>query len=102
MNNMKTTKDQILKVRISEEGLIQIDLNAYSLNMNRSDYIRYCCLYNNSFTLEYAPVYIKTINLLNDIVHQLDGNTNSETLETIKDMILNFCEGVKNDEQHRI
>lgn len=98
---MKTTKDQTLKIRVSKEGLIKLDLKADALNMNRSDYIRHCCLSDNSLTLDQAPLYIKTIHLLNDIVHQLDGYTDPETLITIKDMILTFYEGVKNDEKHR-
>ena len=101
MTYRKKTKDNHIKVRTSQEERKQITLNAYNLNMTISDYIRHCCLSDNSLTLDQTPLYIKTINLLNDIVHQLDGYTDPETLITIKDMILTFYEGVKNDEKHR-
>lgn len=100
MTDKKKTKDNHIKVRTSSDERKQITLNAYTLNMTVSDYIRHCCLSDISLTLEYAPLYIKTINLLNDIVHQLDGYTDLDTLAIIKDMILNFFEGVKNDEKH--
>lgn len=99
MKNNNTKKDNHVKIRVSPNEKERILQNAQLLDMNISDYIRHCCLLDNSLTLEQAPIYIKTINLLNEIVETLDGNTNPKLIEDIKTKILEFYERTKNNEK---
>ena len=95
MTNKKKTKDNHLKFRASEKDNTEITLNAQYLNMNKSEYVRLCCLSNINMTTNTIPNSIKTANLLNDIVDYLKTHAEPETVTAIERKISAYYRGGK-------
>lgn len=93
MKEKQKVKDNHLKVRVSEKERNDIISNANYLNKNVSDYIRYCCLSTNDYAKNTVPNFIKTSNLLNDIIHYLEPRIDSQTLEDTKKLIATYYKG---------
>ena len=101
MTDTKKLKDNHIKVRVLPKEREEIITNSISLEMNVSEYIRYCCLPNEHLTIANVPNFIRTNNLLNDIVHYLDGHTNPQTLNAVKNKIAKYYKGEHYNEHQR-
>ena len=101
MTDTKRVKDNHIKVRVSEKERKELISNANFLNMNMSDYIRYCCMPNAHLTITNVPNFIKTTNLLNDIVQHLEGHTDLQTMGAIKNKITKYYKERRPNEKNR-
>ena len=85
-------KDNHLKFRVSEELKSTVEKNAKEMNMNTSEYIRYCISMDYPSMIKRIPDSIATNNLLNRIYHCLEGQIDYELLKDIKSLINEYYE----------
>ena len=82
-----TTKNKQIKVRVTDEQLELVSINTKKLNMNTSQYIRFCISADYPGLVSRLPESIVTSNLLNKIYHRLEGHTDPETLAEIRNYV---------------
>ena len=85
-----TTKNKQIKVRVTDQQLELVSINTKKLNMNTSQYIRYCISADYPGLVGRLPESIATSNLLNKIYHRLEGHTDPETLTEIRNYISDY------------
>ena len=83
----KKPKDNHLKFRITDELKSTVEKNAKELNMNTSEYIRYCISMDYPSMIKRMPDSIATSNLLNQIYHRLEGHVDHKLSDDIKSLI---------------
>ena len=86
----KKQKDNHLKFRVSDELKSTVEKNAKELNMNTSEYIRYCISFGHPSMVKRIPDSIATSNLLNQIYHRLEGQIDHRLLNEIRGYINDF------------
>ena len=83
-------KDNHLKFRVSDELKSTVEKTAKELNMNTSEYIRYCISLDYPSMVKRIPDSIATSNLLNKIYHCLEGQIDPKLLTDIKGFINDY------------
>lgn len=90
-------KDNHIKVRVTDKQRELAYKNAKKLNMNVSQYLRFCISMDYPDLIRRLPESIDTSNLLNKIFCQLEGHTDTDTLEQICNTINNYFNTGKGD-----
>ena len=86
MGNRKQ-KDNHLKFRVSDDLRNTIERNAKGLNMNTSEYIRYCISMDYPSMVKRIPDSIATSNLLNQIYRRIEGQADRKLSADVKKLI---------------
>ncbi len=94
------SKDNHIKVRVTDKQKELAYKNAKKLNMNMSQYLRHCISADYPSLIRRLPESIGTSNLLNKIFCQLEGHTDSDTLVQIRNMINDYFNTGKGDTQN--
>ncbi len=95
-----TTKNKQIKVRVTDEQLELVSINTKKLNMNTSQYIRYCISADYPGLIGRLPEGIATSNLLNKIYHRLEGHTDPETLAEIRNYVRDYYNARKGENKN--
>ncbi len=95
-----TTKNKQIKVRVTDEQLELVSINTKKLNMNTSQYIRFCISADYPGLVSRLPEGIATSNLLNKIYHRLEGHTDPETLAEIRNYVRDYYNAGKGENKN--
>lgn len=82
------TKNELIRIRVTDKQKELATINVKKMNM--SQYIRCCILADYPGLIRRLPESIATNNLLNKIYHRLEGHTDSETLEYIRNAVADY------------